>query len=222
MRLVLLGLVLLFCIGVTIVAVGVLRGGAPDAPVEASIGDAQFSYPAALARDEETAAGGLSDRLAFVATFPDFGPRPPTNVLAKSKTHAPELVLVTIAPKDEAIDPADRPARLYARFLEAETQEGPGGLVLRHFEKDSPYDLEQLYVTGPDGGAFFARCPKPQDPKPQQANGEAEEPCLFLFRDGALDVELRFKPTLLEQWETLNDGARAFVERLRARPAKEK
>lgn len=217
MRLVVLGLVLLLCAGLTYLAVGLLNAGAPKATVEASIGDAQFAFASDLARDEETAAGGLADRLALVATFPDFAPRPARPAPAKDKSRRPELVFVTITPKDDAIDPAERPDRLYARFLEAEAFEGPGGLVLRRFEKDSPYGLEQIYMAPPDGRAFFARCPSPQD-----SGAETDEPCLFLFRDGGLDIELRFAPALLEHWEVLNDGARAFVERIRARPAKAK
>jgi len=217
MRLVLLGLALLLCAGLTYLAVALLGAGAPKAMVDASIGAAQFAFAADLARDEETAAGGLADRLAFVATFPDFAPRPARPAPAKGKSRPPELVFVTITPKDDAIDPAERPDRLYARFLEAEAFVGPGGLVLRRFEPDSPYGLEQIYMAPPDGRGFFARCPKPAED-----GGETQEPCLFLFRDGGLDVELRFSTALLEQWEALNDGAHAFVERIRARPAKAK
>ena len=176
--------------------------------MNAEIGGDRFSYSSAIARDEETLAGGSGERLAFVAAFPDFTPRPAR--LRPGGPAGPEMILVTITPKDDGIDPADRPSRLYARFLEAEAFVGPGGLVMRRFEKGSPYDLEQLYMAPPEGRAFFARCPKAAD-----AGAAAEEPCLFLFRVEALDVELRFPRSLLDQWETLTEGARAFVSRLR-------
>jgi hypothetical protein len=124
---------------------------------------------------------------------------------------APETVLITITPKDDSLEPADRPAKLYARFLEGETEAGPGGLVLRRFETGSPYDLELLYVGPPDGRGFFARCPKGQD-----TSAVAPDMCLSLFRDRSLDVELRFAPQLLPQWEALFDGARGFLGRIRS------
>jgi hypothetical protein len=213
MRLLLVALALAASIAATLVAVHFIGAAQPPQTIEAAIGEAHFSFPAALARDEETLAGGFVDRIALLATFPDFAPRPPPG---KTKAR-PDLVFVTISPKDDSLEPSERPARLYARFLESEAFVGPGGLVMRRFEKGSPYDLEQLYIAPPDGAAFFARCPKLQE-------GEApsEEPCLFVFRDGALDVELRFAPSLLEQWDVLNEGARAFFARLRAGAAKGK
>jgi hypothetical protein len=119
--------------------------------------------------------------------------------------------------KDDGVDPADRPMQLYARFLEAETVAGPGGLVMRRFEQGSPYDLEQLYVAPPDGRDFFARCPKPAS-----AGAALTELCFFVFRVDGLDVELRFAPALLDNWDALNEGARAFLNRIRARPPKDR
>jgi hypothetical protein len=179
--------------------------------VQAEIAGAHFSFPAGYARDESTAVGGFTDRLAFVALFPEFSP--PTRTDAKSASHrARDTVFVTLSAKDDTLDPADRPARLYARFLQAEAEAGPAGLILRRFEKGSPYEVEELYLAPPDGKEFFARCPK--TPLEEGAPGEA---CLFVFRIGGLDVELRFPPSLLDHWEALNEGARSFVARLRAR-----
>jgi hypothetical protein len=189
------------------------RDAEPSANVEASVDAAHFSFPPAYARDAATKAGGPAYRLALAVQFPEFAPTgraekapPRTTQLER----APETVLITITPKDDSLEPADRPAKLYARFLEGETEVGPGGLVLRRFETGSPYDLELLYVGPPDGRGFFARCPKGQD-----ASAVAPDMCLSLFRDGSLDVELRFAPQLLPQWEALLDGARGFLGRIR-------
>jgi len=210
MRLFLALFALLVSVAAGIVALSLLRAAAPSQLVQAEIGGAHFTFAPTLARDEETLAGGFAERLAFVATFPDFGPRPPRSAPGGRASRQGELVFVTVTPKDEALEPAERPSRLYARFLEAEAFVGPGGLVMRRFEKGSPYDLEQLYIAPPEGREFFARCPKTQD----GASG-AEEPCLFLFRVDGLDVELRFAPALLEQWEALTEGARGFLARIR-------
>ena len=175
--------------------------------VEAQIGEQRFAYAASYARDEATAAGGRSDRLAFAAVFPDFAP-------AFRATAPREMVFVTLTPRDDGVNPAERPEKLYARFLEGDAWIGPGGLIMRRFEQNSPYDLEQLYVAAPDGRDFFARCPKPA------SDGAASaELCFFVFRVDGLDVELRFPPAQLENWETLNEGARAFLGRVRASDA---
>jgi len=184
----------------------------PGTIVEAEIGGARFAFPRGYARDEATAAGGFAERLAFVARFPDFAP------LARrgrgSASQSPRAVVaITLSPKDDGADPAERPAVLYSRFFEADVWPGPAGLILRRFERGSPYDLEQIYLAPPDGRSFFARCPKTETAGP----ATTAEPCLTIFRKGALDVELRFPPALLEHWEALGDGARSFVDGLTAR-----
>ena len=129
---------------------------------------------------------------------------------------ARDAVFLTVSAKDEILDPAERPMQLYARFLQAETISGPGGLVARQFEKGSPYDLEQLYVAPPDGKDFFARCPNVEG---AAAPGDS---CISMFRVDGLDVELRFAPELLENWDALNTGARGFISQIRAKGAEQR
>jgi hypothetical protein len=210
MRLLIAILALLASLTAGFLSVRVMRAAAPTQLIEAEVGGTRFAFSPTLARDEETLAGGVVERLAFVAVFPEFAARAAKSPSPGSGPRGRDFVFVTISPKDDGMDPAERPARLYARFLEAEAFVGPGGLVMRRFEKGSPYDLEQLYIAPPEGRQFFARCPQSQQP------GEGpQEPCLFLYRTDALDVELRFSPALLEQWEALADGARAFLVRIR-------
>lgn len=181
--------------------------------VVAAIGATQFAYPVAFARDEATAAGGGAGRLAFIARFPDFSPPLADlkrRIIAQSSDQ--NLVQLVVSAADDSLDPKDRPKRLYARFLESEASVGPDGLVMRRFKQGSPYDLEQLYVAPPDGRRFFARCPNSAN----AAGRPAQDFCLFVFRRDGLDVELRFAPALLEHWEALADGAKAFLMRIRA------
>ncbi|CAN2534403.1 hypothetical+protein [Methylocapsa aurea] len=186
------------------------KADAPEpAIVAASIGDARFAYSPAYARDESTRYGGALERLSFIAVVPDFAP--PQKPSADPRSRAaeeldPMRVFVTLAPRDEALDPAERPSRLYARFLESEVWSGPGGLVLRRFEPGSPYELEQLYLAPPDGRAFFARCPR------RDAGFLGSAPCLWALRWKTLDVEARFSAPLLRDWEALARGLRAFLE----------
>jgi len=170
--------------------------------VEAEMAGAKFLYARSYARDEATGAGGLADRLAFVASFPAFTP-----VTTKQRAASTPAVMVTVTPKDDGLDPSERPGKLYARFLTSDALSGPGGLVLRKFEQGSPYDFELLYISPPDGRTFFARCPRAH-------NGLASEGCLSMFRDGAFDVELRFPSIYLEHWDVLYDGAHGLVSRM--------
>jgi hypothetical protein len=188
----------------------------PPATVAASVDGVRFSYPFAHARDGATRMGGAQERLAFVIRFPDFStPRAPAGADAE-RGAAPEPdptdIFIVVAPKDEAIDPAERPSKLYARFLESDVFSAPGGLMLRRFETDSPYELEQLYLAPPDGAVFFARCPK------REAGFMGAAPCLWALRRGPLDVEVRFSPTLLEHWSRLAEGVQAFLRRIEAAP----
>jgi len=181
---------------------------AEPAIVAASLGDARLAYPPAYARDESTRYGGALDRLSFIAVVPDFSP--PQKPSADPRRRAseeldPMRVFVTLSPRDEALDPAERPSRLYARFLEGEVWSGPGGLLMRRFEPGSPYELELLYLAPPDGREFFARCPR------RDAGFLGSAPCLWALRWKGLDVEARFSSALLRDWEELARGLRAFL-----------
>ena len=184
------------------------RGESGADVVEAELAGVKFAYARAYARDDSTAAGGVSDRLSFVASFPKFAP-------LAARDRAAAAVTLTVTASDDGLDPAERPSKLYARFLAAEATTGPGGLVLRRFEANSPYDFEALYIAPPDGRNFFARCPK-------VASNDVPNQCLSVFRRGAHDVELRFSPDLLEHWDELSGGARALLARMTGRTGRAK
>lgn len=186
----------------------------PRAIVAASVDGARFSYPFAFARDGATRMGGAQERLAFVTRFPDFAPPSPGADPMHRAAPAPDPteVFIIVAPRDDAIDPAERPSKLYARFLESDVFAAPGGLMLRRFEAGSPYELEQLYLAPPDGARFFARCPK------REAGFMGAAPCLWALRRGALDVEVRFSPSLLEHWSRIVEGTQGFLRRIEAAP----
>lgn len=205
MRLVLLLFLAALLASGAIVAALLWKQDAPGRIVEAEIAGMRFFYAPAYARDNATATGGMTDRLNFVAQFPDFAP------LAPRERAGARTVAIAVTLKDDAMEPAERPAHLYARFLGGEAWNGPGGLILRRFEANTPYDLEELYLAPPDGRSFFARCPKPQ-------GGAPTEGCLSIFRVGAVDVELRYAPALLEHWEALLEGARMLLARIIAAP----
>jgi hypothetical protein len=182
----------------------VSRGKAPGAVVRSVLAGHEFVYARAYARDDATASGGAVDRLSFL-TAANFG--------AVTTKDAEQTITLNLTPKDDSTDPGERAATLYARFLSPVAQDGPEGLVRRQFEAGSPYDFEELYLAPPDGRRFYARCLKPPVSAPNEA-------CLSMFRDGAFHVELRYPPSLHSEWDVTYDGARAFIRRMTATPAR--
>ncbi len=96
--------------------------------VQAEIEGVHVAYPSAYARDPATQDGGTVERLAFLVEFPGFAPhRPP----GAARAPRAALVFITVRPDDDAMNPAERPSQLYARFVQGDAQPGPGGLVIR-------------------------------------------------------------------------------------------
>ncbi|BCM83663.1 hypothetical protein [Methylobacterium indicum] len=99
-------------------------------------------------------------------------------------------VTATRAPETEA--PLS-PARRYARFLTAEAQPLPEGLMRRRFRAGTPFEGEDLYLAEGEGGRFAARCATGPSPEPEAA-------CLSEVRIGALSLRLRFAAERLPSW----------------------
>lgn len=183
----------------------------PGGIEHALIGDAMLSYPAAYARNHVAAGAGRLDRLDLAASFPDFKPAAETRgVLTEAELaeRTARTVFVTITPDDRSLEPTERPARLYAPLLDPIGFAKPAGLVLRRFQQGSPYEGEELYMTPPEGRAFWARCPTPE------ARG-AREPCLTELRVDGVNLTVRFSPRLLPDWERLREGVTHLVAGMR-------
>jgi len=189
----------------------VFRGGPPrderDALEPFTVAGERLSLPAAYIRPR--AEDGAVELAAF---FPDFAPAgrfddidARTNLVERFQ----RLVFLELRPADKSIDPAERTARLYVRFLSETWWSHPGGLLAREFEPGSPFEEDELYYSPPDGRDFAARCHRP-DPDRKTPNT-----CLAAFRSGAIDAELRFSAALLSDWRTLIGNARGLIETAR-------
>ena len=145
----------------------------------------------------------------LVAFFPDFSPAGAFADVAGATDlddRFARLVFIGLKPADPALDPAERTARLYQRFLDETSWSHPGGLVARAFVDGSPFEGDELFYVAPEGRDFAARCRRP-DPSRKTPNT-----CIAVFRLGDLDVELRFAASLLSQWSALKEGARGLIE----------
>lgn len=188
----------------------------PSGQEHALIGDVMLTYPAGYARNHVAAGAARLDRLDLAASFPDFGP---AGEVRGVKTEAAladrtaRTVFIAITPNDRSLDPAERPAKLYAPLLDAIGFAGPSGLVRRRFQQGSPYDGEDLFMTPPEGRAFWARC---QAPGPSFSGADRlDAPCFTEMRVAGLNLTIRFSPNLLPDWEQLGDGVRSLIARFK-------
>lgn len=177
------------------------------------VGGRQVTVPRAMIRNPDLRDGGAVNRLDLAVSWPDFKP-------VGGSIGQPGQTLVLVAIEDaesrrkspDDIDPADRPAALYARFLQEEATTTESGLVLRRFKPGSPYDGEELYVSTPDERIFAARCPLPT------AKAGLEENCLWQTRLNGLEVHTRFAPNLLAHWQDIVTGVRGMIPTIAAPP----
>jgi hypothetical protein len=177
----------------------------------AIVGATRFSLLSGYLRPSSR-GGGRLDRLDLAAFFPDFAPAGEIDDI-DSRTDLAErfqkLVFLTIRPADSDLDPAERPSKLYARFLETDQWSHPGGLVASAFQAGSPFEGQELYFVAPEGRAFAARCGRPDQSQ------KTPNSCTYDFRVDNLEVELRFSAALLSEWEKLSAGARGLIEAAR-------
>jgi hypothetical protein len=176
----------------------------PTRPViaEAQLGAVRLRYEPRYARPPEARASQAENHLELVAAMPDFTPAGD----ALDRLPPETLVFLTIEPAGTTLDPSERPQRLYARFLDSDVWSHPGGLIMRRFMPESPYEREDLYMAPPEGSAFFARCTRP----PAIPDGLPGS-CISEMRVAGLDIQMRFSPEQLSSWERMVAGARLLV-----------
>ena len=175
---------------------------ADPSPVRLAVAGVALRVDPRLARTPADLANPAPQELDLVLALPDLSPAG-----AKANSMPLEkLVFLTLQQPDEKIEPRDKPTRLYARFLGTGVEVHPAGLILRRFEPGSPYEGEQLYMTPPEGRAFWARC--------AAATLTLPATCISEARIGGVDIRLRFKPEALGAWETLTAGIVRMVQQM--------
>lgn len=177
-------------------------GGTAAAKAQFSVGGVPFEFDARFLGPERE--DGVNEIEAF---FPDFSPAGETaDVKAKTDVAArfKRTIFLGLRTVDPELDPADRTARLYLRFLGEAVGDEPGGLTGRAFDRGSPFAGDDLYFAPPEGREFAARCRA-------SANPELPDTCAAVFRAGRVDVELRFSKNLLPEWQAMLTGAQKLV-----------
>ncbi len=182
-------------------------GNGPLVPI--TVAQLKLNIPAAYFRGGHPPATGLAERVDLVIRQPTMAAAgaPAMTTAALANQSPRDLIFLAILRGDGILDPADRPQDLYGRFLERDTWQNPGGLLLRRFAPDSPYADEELFIAPPDGRVFAARCLKPG----ARADSGFES-CIWRFRQSGADIQVRFSADLLPQWESMAFGIRRLLE----------
>lgn len=179
------------------------RGDEAAAIARVSVGDVALRLRNAYLRPAPE-----EDAVELAAFYPGFLPAGRSDDIdahTDLDARRQRIVVLTLRPADPRLDPADRTARLYLRFLEASGGSHPGGLAARAFAAGSPFEGDELFYAPPEGRAFAARCPR------TDGRGPDIGACVAVFRSGDIDVELRFSPQLLGDWQALTAGARSLI-----------
>lgn len=179
--------------------------------VEIYIGDVRLAIPAGYFRFEHARSGGRQPEVDLAADARTFRP---ARLMRRFRPDGPDPlaqhVFLTLTSPEGKLAPAERTARLYARFLQTDKWSHPGGLVMRRFLDGSPYEHEDLYLAPPEGRVFAARCRRPKTMPDGLPNT-----CIAEFRLDGIDVRARFSPDLLSEWEALLAGTRGLLKSFR-------
>ncbi len=170
------------------------RGPSPFIVADVAIGTQQLQIDTRYTRSPAAPLHRSYDDLDLLVALPDFSPAGERANQLPLET----LLTITLRPKDIRLEPRDKVARLFARYLDAQTIAGDAGLVMRRFQQSSPFPGEEIFMTPPEGRLFWARC------SPASSEADAQHRiCLSEMRYGALDLRLRFSAIHLTRWEEL-------------------
>ena len=173
-----------------------------DEPVAVSVADMAMAIPANALRFVGQRRQGPHGRLDLALAWPDLVGR---TSQSDDRFDAPgtssDVIWVSILPKGEAMDAAERLATIYARLFVGEPFTGPEGLQGRRLSGKAGYEGEEIWFEPGAVHPFVARCYA-------SVPGEPVSTCLHDEAIGPVIVTWRFRRGLLDVWPALTDAMR--------------
>lgn len=179
---------------------------APTLPV--SVAGVTFNIPPAAIRRPVQRKAGVQERIDLAFLWPSLiPPDPATRPLPVSSLQAVDRVFMTISVNENGMQPSERARTIYPRYLDTRIAAGPGGLAMRPFREDTPYQGEDFIYDNVNDG-FMVRC---------TGNGAANTlgMCLYDRRIGNADIVVRFPRGWLDDWVAVANGLDRLVKSLR-------
>ena len=168
--------------------------------IRVDVGGVALTVPRDLVRHDSQRRDGTQPRLEMAFSWPGLEGRG----LSPGPGEAfGSLVFLTLAPRDDALEPARRMAQIYMRFLSTEIHAAVPGLAARRFVDGSGYDGEELVYDPVRPGVFFLRCAR--------TGGTPHPSCLREIRIGPLDVTYRYSRQHLDDWRGIEAAVQSLV-----------
>jgi hypothetical protein len=192
---------------------------APNAPsLPIIVGGTAFNVPPAAIRRAVQRKPGMQDRVDLVFIWPSLAPPAtaaeagPQGASASTEAaHPLQRIFLTVSASEGGPAPIERMNTVYRRYLAPETLSEFDGLVMLAFNKDTPYQGEDLLYTPDAPERFILRCTRDTGVPPPGT-------CLHERRIGGVDIVVRFPRAWLEDWRDVANGVDRLITRLQAQP----
>lgn len=189
-----------------------LRAGTPVEPaattvVSVSVAGETMTLPSGYFRFLDQRRGTKLDRIDLHFRWPGLSEAVPTRPSGPSDIGPdPDLIFVSIARRDVALDSTARLATVYQRFFQGPAFDGPGGLVGQRMAAGSGYEDELVFFEPGSVRPFAARC----------FAGEEAGRATICLREVMVGRDLimtyRFAASLLPGWQALDRDLRDRID----------
>lgn len=176
-------------------------------PVSVTVAGETMTLPGGYFRFVDQRRAAKLDRVDLLLRWPDLGEAIPTRRAAPSEIGSePDLIFVSIARRDVALDSTARLATVYQRFFQGPAFDGPAGLVGQRMADGSGYEDELVFFEPGSVRPFATRC----------FAGEEAGRATICLREVMIGRDLimtyRFAASLLPAWQALDRDLRDRVD----------
>lgn len=189
------------------------RWPAPNIPVNApslpiTVQDVTFNIPPGAIRLKAQRKPGMQDRIDLVFMWPSLSP-PDERPVPVASPKGVDRIFLTIAASDDTLPQIERFRTIYPRYFENSMGTTDGGLTVRPFRAETPYQGEELFFDNDNPERFLARCTRD--------SAATIGMCLYQRRIGGADVTIRFPREWLTDWQDVLRGIDRLMANLHIR-----